>query len=277
VPATRSGLRKLGRVISCRDSILASSCGDRVFVYTALRLDKKAYIGLSNRAGIGMVLTISSRKGGCGKTVLAMTLVASLAEDGADVALLDTDPNHAAHRWVTETRRPPIQAYAEADAERLAELLPTLAERHELLIIDTAGFGNQAAMVAAAGADLVLVPVTPGEGDLVEAQRTVSYVEGLGRSTRRAIPVRVLANRIRRATTLSRHVLAQLEALGLPRVQTVLSEAVTYGEISFSGVLPTDGTSATEIAALMAELREGAWLPNLRQGINLDIREGVKV
>jgi chromosome partitioning protein len=110
-----------------------------------------------------------------------------------------------------------------------------LAERHELLIIDTAGFGDQAAMVAAAGADLVLVPVTPGEGDLVEAQRTVSYVEELGRSTRRAIPVRVLANRIRRATTLSRHVLAQLEALGLPRVQTVLSEAVAYGEISFSG------------------------------------------
>jgi chromosome partitioning protein len=45
-----------------------------------------------------MVLTISSRKGGCGKTVLAMILAASLAEDGADVALLDTDPNHAAHR-----------------------------------------------------------------------------------------------------------------------------------------------------------------------------------
>jgi Mrp family chromosome partitioning ATPase len=98
VPATRSGLRKLGRVISCRESILASSCGDRVFVYTALRLDEEPYSDLSNREGVSMVLTISSRKGGCGKTVLAMILAASLAEDGADVALLDTDPNHAAHR-----------------------------------------------------------------------------------------------------------------------------------------------------------------------------------
>jgi chromosome partitioning protein len=132
-------------------------------------------------------------------------------------------------------------------------------------------------MVAAAGADLVLVPVTPGEGDLVEAQRTVSYVEGLGRSTRRTIPVRVVANRIRRATTLSRHVLSQLGTLGLPRLQTVLSEAVSYGEISFSGVLPTDGTSATEIAALIAELREGSWLPTLRKGVDVKIRQGVKV
>jgi chromosome partitioning protein len=247
-----------------------------LFAYTALRLDGKTYIGLPNQEGPGMVLTISSRKGGCGKTVLAMILAATLAEDG-DVALLDTDPNHAAHRWATDTRKPPIQAYAEADVERLADLLPTLAERHELLIIDTAGFGNQAAMVAAAGADLVLVPVTPGEGDLVEAQRTVCYVEGLGRSTRRAIPVRVVANRLRRATTLSRHVLAQLSALGLPRLETTLSESVSYGEISFSGVLPSDGTSATEIAALIAELREGAWLPTLRKDVNLAIREGVKV
>jgi chromosome partitioning protein len=136
-----------------------------------------------------MVLTINSRKGGCGKTVLAMILAATLTEEGFDVALLDTDPNHAAHRWATETRGPPIQAYAEADAEKLADLLPSLAERHELLIIDTAGFGNQVATVAAAGADLVLVPVTPGEGDLIEAQRTVSYVEGLVHSFHGSTPI----------------------------------------------------------------------------------------
>src|SRR3954469_15177886 len=208
-----------------------------------------------------MVLTISSRKGGCGKTVLAMILAAALTDEGADVALLDTDPNHAAHRWVTETRRPPIQAYAEADAERLAELLPTLAERHELLIIDTAGFGNQAAAVAIAGADLVLVPVTPGEGDLVETQRTVSYVNGLSRSTRRPIAVRVVANRIRRSTTLSRHVLTELGALGLPHLQTAMGEAVAYAEIGFTGAVPRDGGPGKEVAALLAELRAAGGIP----------------
>jgi chromosome partitioning protein len=59
-------------------------------------------------------------------------------------------------------------------------------------------------MLHIAAADLVLVPVTPGEGDLVEAQRTVTYVNGRSRSTRRTITVRVVANRIRRGTTLSR-------------------------------------------------------------------------
>jgi chromosome partitioning protein len=224
------------------------------------------------------VLTITSRKGGCGKTMLATVLAASLADGGADVALLDADPNGSAHRWTTSTYTgQAIPSYAEADAERLAELLPTLTERHAILIVDTAGFGNQAAMVAAAGADLVLVPVTPGEGDLVEAQRTVAYVEGLARSTRRAIPARVVANRIRRATTLSRHVLAEIDKLDLPRLQAVLSEAVAYGEIGFSGVLPKEGGAAEEIAALVTEMREAGWLPmDSRKVGNLGIRKGVK-
>lgn len=103
-----------------------------------------------------MILTLTSRKGGCGKTVLAMLIVAALAEQGADVALLDADPNGSAYRWATDIlRAPPIRPYAEADAEKLAELLPSLAERHAVVVVDTAGFGNQAATVAAAAADLI--------------------------------------------------------------------------------------------------------------------------
>jgi chromosome partitioning protein len=86
-----------------------------------------------------------------------------------------------------------------------------------------------------------------------------------------------VANRIRRTTTLSRHVLTELETLKLPRLQTVLSEAVSFGEISFSGVLPRDGTPATEIAALIAELRKAGWLLDLRIPVMSNSREGVKV
>ena len=92
---------------------------------------------------------------------------------------------------------------------KLADLLPPLAERHVALVVDTAGFGNQAATVAAAAADLVLLAVAPGEADVIEAQRTVTFVAGLARSTRRTIPVRVIVNRVRRNTTLARHVAAE--------------------------------------------------------------------
>jgi len=96
-----------------------------------------------------------------------------------------------------------------------------------------------------------------------EAQRTITYIESLARNIRRSIPVRAVANRIRRGTTLSRHLLAELDRLGLPRLRTVLSEAVAYGEIGFSGALPKEGAAAGELVALMAELREQGWLPKL--------------
>jgi chromosome partitioning protein len=208
-----------------------------------------------------MILTLTSRKGGCGKTVLAMVIAATLAENGTDVALLDADPNGSVHRWATDIHRAhTIHAYAESNAELLADLLPSLAERHAVVVVDTAGFGNQAATVAAAAADLVLVPVAPGEADVIEAQRTVAFVAGLARSTRRAIPVRVIINRVRRNTTLARHVAAEIDRLALPRLAATISEAVAYGEMSFSGASPTGGAAADEITALMAELREQGWL-----------------
>ena len=129
-----------------------------------------------------------------------------------------------------------------------------------VLIADTAGFGNLAATICMVGADAILIPVSPGEGDVVEARKTVGFIEGLARTARRPIPARIVPNRIRRGTALSRHTLSEIEALSLPRLQTALSEAVAYGELGFSGALPMVGTAAAEIAALVAELRNQGWL-----------------
>jgi chromosome partitioning protein len=209
------------------------------------------------------VLTLASGKGGVGKTLAAISLGAALAAEGADVALLDADPNRGAHRWAMETYAGVnlLPAYAEADTERLAGLVPQLAERHAVLIADTAGFGNRSTVICIGAADSVLVPATPGEGDIVEAQKMVAFVQATARTIRRDIGVRVLANRIRRGTTLSRHLLAQIEALELPRLGTTLSEAVAYGELGFLPTLPAIGQAAQEIAALVEELRALEWLP----------------
>ena len=164
------------------------------------------------------VLTLASRKGGCGKSMLAMLISTALADRGVEVALLDADPNGSVQRWATVLRTgPTIHAYAEADAEKLAELLPALIQRHAVVVADTAGFGNQAATVAMAAADLVLVPVAPGEADIIEAKRTVEFVRSLALSVRRSIPAWIVANSLRH-TTLSRHVIAELDRLGLPRL-----------------------------------------------------------
>jgi chromosome partitioning protein len=109
-------------------------------------------------------------------------------------------------------------------------------------------------------ADAVLIPMVPGEGDVTEAARTIELVAGVASAARRHIPSRVVLNRVRPSTALSRH--AAAEAGALPRLDAALSDLVAYGEMGFSGRMPT-GKAGTEVAVLMDELRNLGWLPRL--------------
>ena len=206
------------------------------------------------------VLTIASSKGGPGKTTVCQVLAAGLAGDFRVVAL-DADPTQALSRWASSAYEgPAFEVIAEPDETRLAHLIAAKAETCDLVLVDTAGFGNRAATVAMTSADAVLVPSLSGEADVTEAEKTVRLVEGLARAARRDIPVRILLNRVRR-TTLARHAAAEIEGAGLKCLTATLSDLVAYGEMTYSGRLTPIGQSSSEIAALIAELRELRWIP----------------
>lgn len=205
------------------------------------------------------VLTIASSKGGPGKSTVTMLLAGRLAAEGVKVSALDADPTKAFSRWASNTYEgPALAVHAEADEARLAHLIDAESQTADVVLVDTAGFGNRAAAVAMTSADAVLVPCLSGEADLHEAEATVRLVSGLARAARREIPVRVLLNRVRR-TQLARH--AAREAAELPLLTVTLSDLVAYGEISFSGQIPRQGAAAEEVDRLMIELRSLGWLP----------------
>lgn len=214
------------------------------------------------------IITLASSKGGAGKTTIAELLIAALAREGARVAALDADPTRTLHRWLTGAYDgPAVACEAETDEARLGHRIADLAERAEVVVVDTAGFGNIAANVAMAAADGVLVPMAPGEADVTEAERTVRMVEALARTTRRPIPCRVVLNRAQEQTTLTRHVAAEAERAGLPLLAARLGHRVaSYGELGFTGRLPRprDAAAAAEVAALVAELRGLGWVPEVQ-------------
>lgn len=205
------------------------------------------------------IITIASSKGGPGKTTLTQLIVGTLAAEGITVAALDADPTGGLSRWASRLYEgPPFTCHHEAEDARLAHLIHRVAQDAEVVVVDTAGFGNRAATVAMTAADGVLIPMVPGEGDVTEAGRTVELVAGVASAARRDIPSRVMLNRVRPSTALSKH--AAAEAASLPRLAASLSDLVAYGEMGFSGRMPT-GKAGAEVAALMAELRTLGWLP----------------
>ena len=206
------------------------------------------------------VLTIASSKGGPGKTTIAMLLAGSLAAEGKRVVALDADPTQAFSRWARNAYEgPAFETHAETDETRLAHLIDKVAGEADVVIVDTAGFGNRAAAVAMTSADVILVPTLSGEADVTEAEKTVRLAEGLARAARREIPTAVLLNKVRR-TQLAKHAAQEIAAAGLPRLDATLSDLVAYGEISYSGRLPQVGPAMIEITGLLAELRARGWL-----------------
>ncbi|MFL5289798.1 MAG: P-loop NTPase [Rhodopila sp.] len=205
------------------------------------------------------IITIASSKGGPGKTTLTQLIVGTLAAEGITVAALDADPTGGLSRWATRLYEgAAFICHHEAEDARLAHLIHRVAQEAEVVVVDTAGFGNRAATVAMTAADGVLIPMVPGEGDVTEAARTVELVAGIASAARRDIPSRVVLNRIRLSTALSKH--ATTEAASLPKLKACLSDLVAYGEMGFSGRMPA-GKAGAEVAALIAELRDLGWLP----------------
>ena len=222
------------------------------------------------------VLTIASSKGGPGKTTVAMLLAGALAAEGGAVLILDADPTQALSRWAKNTYEgPPIETVAEVDETQLAHIINERAETAPLVIVDTAGFGNRAATVAMTSSDAIIVPSLAGEADVTEAEKTIRLAGGLARAARRDIPARVLLNRVKR-TQLARHAVQEMVSAGLPRIEATLSDLVIYGEMSYSGRIPTTGIAAAELAALVAELRALGWLSSKQPGATSSIRNVVK-
>lgn len=209
-----------------------------------------------------MVLTVASTKGGAGKTTIVMALAGTLAAEGLRVAVVDADPNRAYASWAEAAYEgAPVTVRAEADEARLAEAIDELTPISDIVLVDTAGFGNRAALLAMAAADAVLVPCTPSRADVEQAAKTLQLVEGAARAARRAIPARVVPSRVKHATAVAKHAVAELDAAALPRTAAGIGDRVAFAEMTFSGRVPAAGDAGQEVADLVAELRGLGWLP----------------
>ena len=141
---------------------------------------------------MGHILTIASSKGGGGKTVLACLLAPAFAARGFRVGVLDADPNGSFSAWHIGYSGPAVRCEAEARDVQVVDTAQAWADQLDVVVIDTAGFGNLTAAAAMGAADHVLVPCMPDRGSTREAAKTVAKVASLARAARRAIGASVV-------------------------------------------------------------------------------------
>jgi chromosome partitioning protein len=111
-------------------------------------------------------LAIISRKGGAGKTTIALHLAVAAETHGKATVVFDLDPQASAAIW-SDHRGEPLPAVVPAQSPRLSSLLAQAKEQEaDFAILDTAPHADAIASDAAAFADLILIPCRPSAFDL---------------------------------------------------------------------------------------------------------------
>ena len=126
-------------------------------------------------------LAVMSRKGGAGKTTVAVNLTLAARAMGVRAVLADADPMRSAHEVLKGREEAPSLLF-ETSASKLFAL--TEASRRsgaELLIIDTPAAPEADVAEAVKVADLCLAVARPTYLDLAAAVLSVAVIQRLGR------------------------------------------------------------------------------------------------
>lgn len=176
------------------------------------------------------------KKGGVGKTTLAVNLAVAAEATGFSTILFDLDHQESAVTW--SERRGADKPHVEFLTERRLPEGLAAAEKQgfALALIDTPPAAGPQALTAAQAADLVLVPCRASSVDLDAIRRTAQLVKSAG------VPAFVVFNAAPPgATTLIEDARAIIEAVGLRAATIIVRE-----RSAFRGAWP-QGKAAAEI------------------------------
>jgi chromosome partitioning protein len=160
------------------------------------------------------IVAVAQRKGGVGKTTLAVSIAAELSARANLVALVDTDPQRSASEWA----RPgllgfPVYAmdFRESDVGGWARSVRSIGA--DYLIIDTAPAGR-AVGASVAISDILMVPCTPSGLDLESTGQTLAIVGAVRERRAARLAVILVPNRVDSRTLEGRQIIDELASFG---------------------------------------------------------------
>ena len=201
-------------------------------------------------------LSVIGQKGGSGKTTVALGLAVAAAKAGETVVVIDLDPQTNATNW-QDRRTAENPVVMSVQVSRLRQTIETARNNGaDLVIIDTPGKSESAAIDAARLSNLVLVPTRPQVFDM----ETLPAVRNLIR-TAGDPPAFILYNFIhpqgnRQAEELKTLTFAHA---GLEPCPVHLTQRISYSDAQAQGQCPQetepDGKAAADLERLYLFIR----------------------
>jgi chromosome partitioning protein len=198
-----------------------------------------------------------ARKGGAGKTTVAIHLGVLAHTAGRKVVFFDLDPQRSLALW-WQNRAGDSPSLVETDARRLPDLLrEAAAEGYDLAVVDTPPAVTFDTARVAGVADLVLIPLRPSLPDLYAVEGTAAVVKTT-RTPALLVLNACLPPRETGEAPTTTEARKALEGVPVPVAETSISQRLDYSRALNSGEAVNEfapgSRAAVEIERLWREV-----------------------
>lgn len=130
-----------------------------------------------------------SPKGGAGKTTSCAAAGMALAKKGADVAIVDADPNIPLEKLAAAGNLPAnLRIISGVNEDNIADKIQEAAELYPFVLVDLEGTAAKIVVNALQHADYVIIPMRGSYLDAEEAGKAIKLVHDQERAVRRHLP-----------------------------------------------------------------------------------------
>lgn len=207
------------------------------------------------------VIVIASPKGGAGKSTTAVLLGTELAQAGAQVTLIDCDPNRSLSLWASRGALPPRIGVIDDIAE--ANIITTIRNHDKdggIVIVDLEGVASRLMSRAISQADLVVIPMRATTLDATIGARALKLIADEEEMLRRPIRHAVVFTMTRAIRSKQQQGIGlSLRSQGVDVIEPPLMERTAFSALfEFGGdlrTMPAQGQmeGARENAAAFAQ------------------------
>lgn len=180
------------------------------------------------------VISFANPKGGAGKTTTALILATELAARGAQVVIVDADPEKWISQWAALPGIPDtIKIIGEVTEDTIVDQIDRASQNAQFVIVDLEGTASLMVANAIGMSDLVLIPLQGSSMDARGGAKTVRLIRNQERMARRPICHSVVLTRTSAAITSRalRNVQDQLAGAGIDVFQTAIVERAAFRDL----------------------------------------------
>lgn len=183
------------------------------------------------------VLVMASPKGGVGKSTCAVILATEFARMGAQVTVLDCDPNRSLTRWSARGMPNGVAIHSDVGRSDIVPLIRRSDGDGRIVIVDLEGVASQLVSRAVSQADLVIVPMQATALDAEIGSEALSLVreeeDALQRSIRHAVVLTKTSAAVK--SRVQKDLETQLRVAGVDVIDPPLVSRAAFSEIFARG------------------------------------------